>query len=289
MLNTTSPVSYLSPITDERNKRLVVNGYAQGTKPSLFGPHLIHLALTMKLEKIWLWALPADVPEFLQCGFLIEGNLFRGNYEEFAFSLAYYVSELRGHSNKLQAAIDIIHNVRTVPLNRSEHLPLGIEIKLLNESYAQQISQILTQVFISYPSPVENPQYIRSLIQDGNIFAGAFLKKRLISVAAAYPDPFFNRCEMTDCATLEEYRGHSLSERLLWILEQEVKKKCSSILYSLARAQSYGMNRVFHKLGYIYQGRLINNCNIAGSFEDMNIWVSSYSSVQLTTPRLVLQ
>jgi len=287
MLNTTGPVSFLSPITDERNKRLVVNGYAQGTKPSLFGPHLIHLALTKKLEKIWLWALPADVPEFLQCGFRIEGSLFRGNYEEFAVSLAYYVSESRGHSNKLHTEIDIIHKVRTVPLNRSEHLPLGIEIKLLNESYAQQISQILRQIFISYPSPVENPQYIRSSIQDGNIFAGAFLKNRLVSVAAAYPDPILNRCEMTDCATLEDYRGLSLSEILLWLLEQEVNNG-SFIIYTLARAQSYGMNRVFHKLGYSYQGRLINNCNIAGSFEDMNIWVSSHSSVQLTTPRLVL-
>jgi putative beta-lysine N-acetyltransferase len=287
MLSTTSPVSYLSPVTDERNKRLVVNGYAQGTKPSLFGPHLIHLALTRKLGKIWLWALPADVSEFMQYGFRIEGSLFRGNYEEFAVSLAYYVSESRGHSHKLQAELDIIHNVRTVPLKRSEHFPPGIELKRLNESYAQQISQILTRVFISYPSPVENPQYIRSLIQDGNIFAGAFLKNQLVSVAAAYPDPILNRCEMTDCATLEDYRGLSLSERLLWILEQEVNNG-SFIIYTLARAQSYGMNRVFHKLGYSYQGCLINNCHIAGSFEDMNIWVSSNSSVQLTTPRLVL-
>lgn len=78
---------------------------------------------------------------------------------------------------------------------------------------------------------------------------------------------------MTDCATIEEYRGHSLSERLLGILEHEVLKHGSFILYTLARAQSYGMNRVFYKLGYRYQGRLINNCHIACSFEDMNLWV----------------
>lgn len=275
MLNTTtSNVCFSNPITvDERNKRLVVNGYAQGTKPSLFSPHLINIALTMKLEKIWLWALPVDVAKFLRFGFRIEGSLFRGNYEEFAVSLAYYVNESRGHSDKLQAEKDIIHNVKTEPFNQSQPFPPGIELKLLNESYAQRISQILTQVFISYPSPVENPLYIRSLIQDGNIFAGAFSEDTLISVAAAYPDPILNRCEMTDCATLEEYRGLSLSERLLGILEQEINKKSSFILYTLARAQSYGMNRVFHKLGYSYQGRLINNCDIAGSFEDMNIWI----------------
>ncbi len=274
MLNTISPVSFSNSISvDEKNRRLVVNGYPQYTKPSLFSRHLIDLAIEQKLEKIWLWAMPVDVPEFLECGFNTEGNLIRPNYQEFAVSLAYYVSDVRGHSDKLQSEDDIIHSVGKESINQPRDLPNGIELKLLNQSFAQQISQLLTQVFASYPSPVEDPQYIRSLIQSGNIFAGAFSRDTLISVAAAYPDPILNRCEMTDCATLEEYRGYSLCERLLCRLEDEVKKQGSFNLYTLARAQSYGMNRVFHKLGYRYQGRLINNCDIAGSFEDMNLWV----------------
>lgn len=274
MLNTISPVSFSSAITvDEKNRRLVVNGYTQGTKPSLFGRQLIELAVEKKLEKIWLWAMPTDVPEFLRCGFRLEGNLFCGNYEEFVVSLAYYVSKARGYSEQLTSEDEIIQSVRSEAINQWRRLPLEIELKLLNQSFAQQISQLLTKVFISYPSPVENPQYIQSLIQQGNIFAGAFLEGRLIAVAAAYPDRMLNRCEMTDCATLYEYRGHSLCERLLMSLEHEVLKQGTFSLYTLARAQSYGMNRVFHKLGYRYQGRLINNCDIAGSFEDMNIWV----------------
>ncbi|KJR47946.1 Beta-lysine acetyltransferase [Desulfosporosinus sp. I2] len=274
MLNTTGPVSFSSTITvDDKNKRLVVNGYTQGTKPALFGKHVIYLALKKKLEKIWLWALPSDVPEFLRCGFRTEGNLFRNNYEEFAVSLAYYVSGARGHSDKLQSENEIIYSVRTEPINQLQRLPLEIELKLLDESFSQQIAQLLPQVFTSYPTPVEDPQYIRSLLRQGNVFAGAFSQGKLIGVAAAYPDPILNRCEMTDCAIIEEYQGHSLSERLLRILECEVQKQGSFNLYSLARAQSYGMNRVFHKLGYRYQGRLINNCHIAGSYEDMNLWV----------------
>lgn len=274
MLNTMSKVSISSPITvDETNRRLVVEGYAQGTDPSMYGRHLIHLAQKRKLEKVWLWALPIDVPEFLKCGFRLEGSLFCGNYEDYVVSLAYYVRGTRGQSDKLQSEKDIIHAVRTKPITPSQHLPLGIEIKLLDESFAGQISQLLTQVFTSYPTPVDDPQYIRSLMQQGNIYAGAFLEEKLMSVAAAYPDTILNHCEMTDCATLEEYRGHSLSQRLLWILEQEVQRQGSFSLFTLARAQSYGMNRTFHKLGYGYQGRLINNCHIAGSFEDMNLWI----------------
>jgi len=274
MLNSMSPANFSSYITvDEKNKRLVVNGYTQGTKPFLFSRQLNDLAIKKKLEKIWLWALPVDVPEFLRSGFCTEGNIFRGNCEEFAVSLAYYVSGARGQSHKLQLEDYIIHSVRTEPIKQLQPLPLGMELKLLDKSFALQISQVLTQVFTSYPSPVDDSQYIGSLIEKGNIFAGAFFQEKLIGVSAAYPDPIFNRCEMTDCATIEEYRGHSLSERLLFILEHEVKMRGSFNLYTLARAQSYGMNRVFRKLGYRYHGRLINNCHIAGSFEDMNLWV----------------
>ncbi|WP_461389838.1 putative beta-lysine N-acetyltransferase [Desulfosporosinus fructosivorans] len=273
MFRTMNPVTISSPIEEEANRRLVANGYPPGTKPSLFSQQLIDRAIQKKLEKIWLWALPADVEEFLRAGFRLEGSLFRGNYEEFAVSLAYYVSETRGYSDKLQAEKEIIHSVRTRPIKPSQSLPSGMELKLLNETFAPQISQLLTRIFASYPTPVENPQYVRSLIQEGNIFAGAFFQGRLIGLSAAYFDPMLNRCEMTDCATLEEYRGYSLSERLLRILEPEVQKRGSFNIYTLARAQSYGMNRVFHKLGYKYQGQLVNNCHIAGSFQDMNLWI----------------
>jgi len=56
------------------------------------------------------------------------------------------------------------------------------------------------------------------------------------------------------------------------ISDVELKNKGYIIVYSIARALSYGMNIVFAKQNYIYGGRLINNCNIMGKFEDMNIW-----------------
>jgi hypothetical protein len=52
MLSTMNPVNFLNTITmDERNKRLVVDGYAQGTKPSSFSRHLIDLAIKKNWRK----------------------------------------------------------------------------------------------------------------------------------------------------------------------------------------------------------------------------------------------
>ncbi|WP_088224777.1 putative beta-lysine N-acetyltransferase [Desulfosporosinus sp. FKB] len=273
MLKTTNlPSLSKSIIFDKRNSRLIVNNYAPNTKPSSFGRHLIDLAAKKNLEKIWLWASPRDVSEFLRGGFRLEGSLL-GEEKKFSISLAYYVNNVRGHSTNSHLENEILNTIRLKPISKLPQTPSEVELKLLDESFAEEISELLTRVFTTYPSPVDNPQYIRSLIQKGNIFAGAISRNCLVAVAATYPDHVLNRCEMTDCATLKEYRGRSLSESCLGLLEQELKAYSNLTLYTLARAQSYGMNRVFHKLGYKFQGRLINNCHIAGSFEDMNLWV----------------
>ncbi len=56
-------------------------------------------------------------------------------------------------------------------------------------------------------------------------------------------------------------------------LEIELNKRNFRVLYSLSRAINPGINKVLSRLKYNYTGRLINNCDICGGYEDMNIWV----------------
>ena len=56
-------------------------------------------------------------------------------------------------------------------------------------------------------------------------------------------------------------------------LESEMRQRGYLCSYTMARSRSFGMNNVFYRLGYEFQGRLVNNCDIFGDFEDMNIWV----------------
>lgn len=60
---------------------------------------------------------------------------------------------------------------------------------------------------------------------------------------------------------------------LLAALETDLRRLNYVCAYTLARAPSYGMNAAFHSLGYEFNGRMINNCDIYGDFEDMNLWV----------------
>jgi putative beta-lysine N-acetyltransferase len=263
-----------SGLIDKRNKRLLVNSYPTGTEPWKLADSLIAAAKCHDLGKIWLWALPEDVPDFLRSGFQLEGHLFKGKYNKFVVSLAHFPQRERGKSNKLHSEDEVLKAVSAARTVSRTFVPQGISLGILNQMYAKQVSQLLTRVFSSYPTPVGDPQYIRCLMQKRCLFAGAFDQDRLIGVAAAYVDAGLGRCEMTDCAVFNEYRGYSLTERLLRILEKEVAKLGPYTLYTLARAQSVAMNRVFFKLGYQYTGRLINNCHISGSFQDMNLWVN---------------
>jgi len=42
--------------------------------------------------------------------------------------------------------------------------------------------------------------------------------------------------------------------------------------YPLPVPWQRNFNKAFYRSGYNYGGRLLNNCHIAGSFENMNIW-----------------
>jgi hypothetical protein len=43
-------------------------------------------------------------------------------------------------------------------------------------------------------------------------------------------------------------------------------------MFTIARARSTGMNVTFAKNGYSFAGTLINNTNISGRIESMNVW-----------------
>jgi putative beta-lysine N-acetyltransferase len=80
---------------------------------------------------------------------------------------------------------------------------------------------------------------------------------------------------MTDFATNPEYSGNNLSLLLLRAMEEEMIIRKVKTVYTIARSYSKGMNITFAKQNYQYMGTLINNTNIAGNIENMNVWYKS--------------
>lgn len=77
---------------------------------------------------------------------------------------------------------------------------------------------------------------------------------------------------MTNFAGDENFRGKGLACYLVISMEEEMKKIGIKTLYSVVSAKSFDANILFSKIGFKFSGTLINNTNIFGRIESMNVW-----------------
>lgn len=157
----------------------------------------------------------------------------------------------------------------------TKELEEGFIIRRCVEKDAKDMSEIYKVVFPSYPFPIDNPDYIVQTMASHVIYFGVEYKGELIALSSAETDMGAGNAEMTDFATLPDWRGRGFAVFLLAEMEEVARKLGIITAYTIARAVSPGMNITFSKLGYKYGGRLVNNTNISGNIESMNVWYKS--------------
>lgn len=128
------------------------------------------------------------------------------------------------------------------------------------------------KVFITYPFPIHQEDYIASTMEEDVIYFGVWRNNELVALSSSEIDWKNKNAEMTDFAVDPNYRGRNISSRLLQVMEGEMKKHHILTAYTIARAVSYGMNCTFSKNGYDFAGTLFNNTHISSDIESMNVW-----------------
>jgi len=219
--------------------------------------------------KIPDWAAPL----FFADGYITEA-IIPGFYQgiESAFFVAKYLDSNRLMNLEKESFMELSGlfgstiNQESLPKNGA------IKVRQLDLSDVEQIADIYRKVFLSYPFPIQNPGYILETMKENVSYFGVKQKGRLIAVASAEIDFEGRNAEMTDFATISDYRGHKLGQRLLTKMEKEMKAIGILTLYTIARLQSIPMNKVFLKHQYQYAGTLVRNTNISGSIESMNVY-----------------
>lgn len=259
---------------DNYNRRLKVLDYEASDYRAL-ATRLSWLAKENQFDKIFLKARKVDWQRFLGLGYVLEGILkycFRG---EDAFVMSKFGTAERMASAQLFKENEIIESLmRGAQAYQPPPLPEGYSMVVAGEKQIPQLVALYRRVFRTYPSPLTHPDYIQQTMAR-NIVYRAVLNRQgnVVSAASAEMDLKHSNAELTDCATQKSERGKGLMYQLLLALEEDLRQRGVITGYTLARAPSVGMNRVFYRLGYEYTGRLVNNCDIYGQYEDMNIWV----------------
>jgi putative beta-lysine N-acetyltransferase len=152
-------------------------------------------------------------------------------------------------------------------------LPEGYRLIVAESGDTHELAELYQDVFASYPFPISDPDYLEATMKSHVVYrivrdAGG----ALVAAASAETCRRHRNAEMTDFATLPSQRGLGLAQHILAALESDMRGWAIPNLYTVARARSAGMSRVFHNRGYEMTGTLVNNCHISGRFEDMHVW-----------------
>ena len=236
-------------------------------------PKLDLLAKEESYSKIFAKIQVNILPQFIQNGYVVEAYIprfYKGETDCVMVSKFFDRNRKKPSREQLDAFFELLASTRK---KRHRKTLADFQIRRLTKADAVRISEIHKKVFETYPFPVFEPKYINKTMEDNTArYYGVFDGTNLIAVSTAETDVDNKNSEMTDFAVLPDYRGKKLAYYLLVYMEKEMKATGFKTAYTIARLAEYGMNKTFIKAGYKYSGTLVNNTNIGGKIESMNIF-----------------
>lgn len=241
--------------------------------PSKLLPAMLALCEREDYSKIFAKVPARHEADFLELGFQAEARVpgfFQGT--EDAVFLGLYLDPARraaGKAEEVAAIRDLAQGKQARPSPKP-----GPELVLrrCGPEDIPEMAPLYGQVFATYPFPISEPDFLAETMASHVVYFGVWRKGRLVALSSAETDREDLNVEMTDFATLPERRGQGYARMLLTRMEQAMREEGIRTAYTIARALSPGMNITFARHGYRYGGCLVNNTNICGSIESMNVW-----------------
>lgn len=261
------------------NDRVYLMKLAKEDTPDIID-YLDTMALARGYTKIF-----AKVPEFARHAFsenyyTTEARIpgFFDGEEDVYFMGKFLTKERLNFSDKEQVDEAILlAEHKLVSQSPETRLPAGYLYRTLGKSDVDLMAKTYSRVFQTYPFPIHDPSYLHRTMDDNVVYFGACKGNDIVALASAEMDIDSQNAEMTDFATLPGYRGKGIATYLLHRMEHEMQRRGIKTTYTIARATSVGINVVFLRMGYRYSGTLVNNTNISGSLESMNVWYKHFS------------
>ena len=211
---------------------------------------------------------------FLSEGYIVEARvpaLYPRDRE--GIFLAAYLDKDR----KIEKDRELYEQNLHLALKRSKQRPTRLDVhkfrlRACREKDIPHMSAIYQKVFKTYPFPIHETAYIEKTMSEHVDYFCIEHEDRIVALASAEKNTENLYAEMTDFATLPDWRGHGLALHLLRQMERSMEEQGYHTAFTIARSASAGMNITLARAGYKYGGRLKNNTNISGHIESMNVW-----------------
>lgn len=257
---------------DYTNSRLKVVDYKQISRNII--DKICFLAKSEGLEKIIVVCRKKAVKIFQESKFEVESTIAGFFAGQDGYFLTYYAEpkrKQRKNAVMCEKVLGIVKTANSISKNiKKASFNYSIRDAALGD--IPQLQELYSSIFKSYPTAIFKREYLEMLINGNDIVKVAIVENKIVSVASAEINERYLNAEVTDCATKPNYSGNGLLSEIIKELEKELIQRNIKTVYSLCRATEVGINKSLRNLNYTYQGCLINNCDIAGDLEDMNVW-----------------
>ncbi len=254
------------------NRRVYLMKLGQASPTELL-PRLLGLCERRSYTKIFAKVPARHEPAFRELGFRIEGRVprFYRGHEDAMFAGLYLIPTRRQarEPERIRQIRGLAESKRPLPAPQ----PTGeLVLRRCLPGDIAEMAPLYRQVFATYPFPISDPAFLAETMASHVIYFGVWKDDELVALSSAETDRQARNVEMTDFATLPEHRGNGYARMLLARMETTMRQEGMLTAYTIARALSPGMNITFARQGYYYGGCLVNNTNICGTIESMNIW-----------------
>ncbi len=255
------------------NNRIYLMNLSRSDLPEIL-PRLDRLARNRSYSKVFAKVPKSAKIHFRRQGYRAEAiipNFYQG--EEDVIFFGKYLEGERQQEKKPELVKKVLAAAksRACP-DTTPHLPKPFRLKRARPEDASVMAEVYRRVFATYPFPIHEPDYLKRTMEENVAYFGLWHGEQLVALSSADLDLAGQNAEMTDFATLPDYRGKGLATFLLAAMEADLNTLGIKTAYTIARAYSYGMNITFSRNGYSFSGTLTNNTNIFGGLESMNVW-----------------
>jgi len=241
--------------------------------------HLDALSEREAYSKIFAKVHVAAAAVFKENGYTIEASVPGLLHGEEGVFMGKYFSAQRREEVRPDLVREVLSVARAKACARPDlKLPPAFTCRRTRPGEAEEMAGIYRRVFATYPFPIHDPGYLVETMANHIHYYGIWEEDRMVALASAEMDRKGLNAEMTDFATLPEYRGKGLANTLLARMEEDILELGIKTAYTIARAYSHGMNITFAKNGYEFCGTLTNNTDISGGLESMNVWFKPLDS-----------
>ncbi len=238
---------------------------------------LSQLAKRKRYTKIFAKVKKRRAAPFLDAGYAPEAVVpgYFGGIEDAVFLCKYYDERRRRDPAPAEIRTIVEDALRDEDTpHRVPVLPNDIRLRACTPEDTEAMASLYRKVFKSYPFPIHDPAYLLETMRTHVRYFCMERRGYLFAASSAETDLKNGVAELTDFAVDPSFRGMGSASLLLTEMEQALLSSTEkmNVLYTIARARTKAVNRLFARAGYTFSGILTNNTHIGGQIESMTVW-----------------